>query len=65
MKIIIDRFEEGFAVCEMPDGTMVNIPKIVLENAAEGDVINVTVDKDETDRRKDKIDKLMKDVWAD
>ena len=65
MKIVIDRFEGEYAVCEMPDSTMVNIPKIVLEGASEGDIININIDKAETDKRKENIEKLMNDVWAD
>ena len=65
MKLIIDRFEGAYAVCEMPDQAMVNIPLLVLPNAVEGDVINISIDKDETNQRKNKIENLMKNVWAD
>lgn len=36
----IDRFEEGLAVCETPDGRMENIPLAELPpEAAEGDLL--------------------------
>ncbi len=60
MTIIIDGFEEEFARVELPDGKTVNIPRCVLpQEAAEGDVIAITVDSDETARRKNRIDNLM------
>ena len=65
MKLVIDRFEGDFAVCELPDRTMVNIPKQIFENADCGDIINVTVDKDAIKKQKEKIEKLMDDIWED
>ena len=43
MRIIIDRFEEEFAVAELPDQTMLNVPKALFENAREGDAVEITV----------------------
>lgn len=66
MKVIIDRFEGDFAVVELPDKTMVNMLKILLPSETkEGDVISITVDKEETKSRKAHIEKLMNDVWED
>ncbi|HEY5563494.1 MAG TPA: DUF3006 domain-containing protein, partial [Clostridiaceae bacterium] len=40
IQVIIDRFEEGFAVCEREDRVMINIRKELLpEGAEEGQVI--------------------------
>jgi hypothetical protein len=64
MNLIIDRFEGDYAVVELPDRTFVNIPKKVLpEEAKEGDIITITVNKSETERRKDNIRKLADDLW--
>jgi hypothetical protein len=69
MKVIIDRFEGNYAVCEKPDRTMINIEKSKLPpGAREGDVllINediVSLDKSETARRKKSMDKLMNELW--
>jgi len=64
MNLIIDRFEGGYAVVELPDRTFVNIPKKALpEEAKEGDIITITVNKSETERRKDNIRKLAEDLW--
>lgn len=65
MKVIIDRFEGNYAVVEIDAGKFVNIPKILLPNAKEGDVIKIEKDKKETKNRKKNIQKLMNDVFED
>ena len=43
MRVIIDRFEEDFAVAELPDGTMLNVPRVLFDGAREGDAAEITV----------------------
>lgn len=69
MKVVIDRFEGDFAVCEIDIGDMINIEKSKLPSEAKegyilhvkGDVVNI--DKSSTLNQKKKIDNLMKDLW--
>jgi len=69
MKVIIDRFEGGFAVCEKEDRKMLDIQREKVPNTAkEGDVLNITDDKitidiEETKKRKKEIEELTKDLW--
>jgi hypothetical protein len=64
MKVILDRFEGEFAVVEMMDKTMVNMPKILLPKfTKEGDIIEITVDEEATEKRKKVISRLMGEVW--
>ncbi|MDF2676263.1 MAG: hypothetical protein K0Q97_556 [Bacillota bacterium] len=66
MKIIIDRFEGDFAVVELQNKQMVNIPKAIIPpEAVEGDVISIEINKEETAERKNKIKNLMNDLWED
>lgn len=65
MKVIIDRFEGEYAIVEVEVGKHTNIPKILLPNSKEGDVVKIEVDKKETDERKEHIQKLMNDVFED
>ena len=67
MKVIIDRFEGDFAVCEKEDKTMVNIDmRILPEKVKEGDVLNIEikVDEEETEKRKKVIEELTRDLWV-
>lgn len=64
MNIIIDRFEGNYAVVELPDMTMVDMPiSLVPEGAKEGDVLVIEIDTNETRERKERIQKLMDDLW--
>lgn len=65
-KLIIDRFEGEFAVCETEELEFINLPKAALPlGAKEGDVISVSIDESETDKRKEKIDGLMNSLFKD
>ncbi|MCB2300424.1 DUF3006 domain-containing protein [Clostridium tagluense] len=69
MKVIIDRFEGNFAVCEKEDRTMMNIPKDKIPpGAKDGDVLNIlndviTIDIEETEKKRKEIEKLTEDLW--
>lgn len=64
MKWIVDRIENHIAVCEMENGKTIDVIKDALpKGIKEGDVINLSVDKTETKDRKEKIDKLMNDLF--
>ncbi len=65
MKVIIDRFEGEYAVVELSIGKFVNMPKELVPNAHEGDVINISIDFEETKKRKKNITKLMNDLFED
>lgn len=69
MKGIIDRIEESFAIVELEDGTMKDIPKEILPlEAKEGSVLildgdNIYVDDNETEEKKKRADKLLEDLF--
>ncbi len=65
---IIDRFENGFAVCENGKDIFVNIPlSKIKHNASEGDVLiksgnGYVKDEEETARRRAKSAELLKKI---
>lgn len=70
MRVIIDRFEGEFAVCEVSDdGRMINLPqKDLPEGAKPGDVLtisdgSITIDNEETADRKKRINNLLDSLW--
>lgn len=66
MKVIIDRFEEKYAIVELENKSFVNMPRDLIPNdAVEGDCLCIEVNKEYTKQRKEQIHKLMDDVWAD
>jgi hypothetical protein len=69
-RLIIDRFEGLFAVCEQSDRTIINIERnLIPDNAQEGDCLvvddsgKIYLDPDETHNRKEQIKKLMYDLF--
>lgn len=69
MYAVVDRFEDKYAVLETDDGQMLNVKRQLLpEDTKEGDVINLddmTVDKNETEIRKNIIRKLADELFED
>lgn len=69
MKVIVDRFEGEYAICEMESMEMTKIEKCKLPSGvSEGDVLvidgdKITIDHEETQRRKEKIERLMGKLW--
>ncbi len=64
MKFTIDRFEGEFVVVELENGDLMDVPKCFIPKGAKaGDVIKVEIDKEETNRRKEKIEELANDLW--
>ena len=65
MKVIIDRIEEKFAVAELPDGSFADIPRVLLPNGKEGDVVIIQIDRDETVKRTEKIQAMIQQVFEE
>ena len=65
MKVIIDRIEGDYAIVEIGVGKIVSVPKMLFQNAKEGDVFKIEIDREETNIRKEKIQKLMNNLFED
>ena len=64
--MIIDRIAEKTAFVEVDNGKILEIPKELLpENAKEGDVIKILIDRDETDVKKAEIKEKMNRIFKD
>lgn len=64
----IDRFEEEFAILELPDRTTIAVPRAELpEGAKEGDLLTAqppyTLQPKETEERAEKVKSLMDKLW--
>ena len=69
MRVIIDRFEGDFAVCEKADRTMLNVKRTqVPPEAKEGDTLiidgdSIIIDPATTEKRKNAVNKLFSDLF--
>lgn len=70
MKVVIDRFEGDYAICEKENREMIDIKKDrIPKEAKESDVLDIQgekiiIDVEETEKRKKEIEELTKDLWA-
>lgn len=65
MKMIVDRIEETHIIVETDIGKTVDIPKELIPNVQEGDVIKIEVDKKETNKRKKIVKELINSVFEE
>lgn len=65
MKVIVDRIEEKHIIVETDIGKTVDIPKELIPNVQEGDVIKIEVDKKETNKRKKIVKELINSVFKE
>lgn len=65
MRVIIDRFEKDFAVCEKEDMTMIDISRSRLpKEAKEGDILvveedSIIIDVEATKVRREELERLF------
>jgi diphthamide synthase subunit DPH2 len=59
MKVIIDRFEGDVAIVEIEEGKLTTLKKELIPYAKEGDVIEIIINHQETEKRKKHISNLM------
>jgi len=66
MRIIIDRFEDNYAVVELEDRSTANLPRsLVPPGAKEGDVLLIEIDRNATEERRKRIQRLMEELWQE
>lgn len=65
MNFVVDRFEGDYAVVELKNKEMLNIPRAILpEQAKEGDVINISIEETETENRKKRIEDKFNSLFS-
>lgn len=71
MRVVIDRFEGEYAVCEQEDGSILQIEKQKIpREAGEGSVLfingdKIVLDKKETLKKKKEMNKWMENLWRE
>lgn len=63
MEVIVNRIEGNYLVLELKDGNIVDVPKKLIPEAREGDIIRISIDKEETDKKKEEMQELVDSVF--
>ncbi|MBR0082248.1 MAG: DUF3006 domain-containing protein [Clostridia bacterium] len=60
----VDRIEEGFAVLITDTGEVFSVPASALGPVAEGDVLSVLPDPEETERRRQAAETMLRSLFS-
>ena len=64
MKLIVDRFENGWAMVELEDGKIAGMPRICLpDDAVQGSIVEIKTLCDETEKRCSEMSAKMKSLF--
>lgn len=65
MQVVVDRIEEDYIVLELDNGDIIDVPRELIPGAREGDIVDIYINRDETDAKKEEVKKLMDDLFVD
>ena len=65
MQIIIDHIEDDYLVVELEDLSTIDIPRALIPNAKEGDVVDIIINEEATNERRKEVHKLMDKLFVD
>lgn len=65
MEVIVDHIEEEYLVVEIEEGKFTNMPKILVPNAKEGDVIVITIDESKRKELLNNVNNLVNNLFED
>ena len=55
MRVVIDRIEDGIASVELANGKIISVPAELFADCKEGDIVYITPDKEETEKKKQEV----------
>ena len=65
MQIIVDHIEDDYLVVELEDLSTIDVPRALIPNAKEGDVVDVIINEEATNDRRKEVHKLMDELFTD
>ena len=65
MEVIVDRIEGDYLVLELENKKTINVPKILMPNAVEGDIIDININYVKRAKRENEINKLKNKLFID
>ena len=65
MEVIVDRIEGNSLVLELENHEIVNIPKKVIPNATEGDIIDININYEKRVKREKEVESLKNKLFID
>jgi len=63
MKVIVERIEGNFLICETEKGSYVELPLELVPDAYEGAVLKIEFDKEDEKAKRQRIERMMKELF--
>lgn len=65
MEVIVNRIEGNYLILELENGNVIDVPKELIPEAKEGDIITIVIDQEKIKRKKEEIENLVNSVFED
>ena len=65
MEVIVDRIEGDYLVLELESKKTVNVPKSLIPNASEGDIIDISINYSKRVAREKEVNALASKLFLD
>ncbi len=65
MEVIVDRIEEDYLVLELENHKMINVPKNLVPDAIEGDIIEITINYAKRAKKEKELEMLKSKLFID
>ena len=62
MLYVVDRIENDLLILEGDEDVFYSVPKSLLPEAKEGDCIEIYINKEETEKRRENVRRLMEEL---
>ena len=62
MKVIVERIEGDYIICETENGSYAELPLELAPDAYEGAVLKIELDKEDEKAKRQRIERLMKEL---
>lgn len=63
MLYVVDRIEKDVLILEGEEDVFYEVPKSLLPEAKEGDCVEIHINKEETEKRREKVRRLMEELF--
>ncbi len=65
MEVIVDRIEGEYLVLELPSLKHINVPRILIPNALEGDIIDININYQKRKEKETEVKTISENLFLD
>ena len=65
MQFVVDRIENDVMILEGEEEVFYEVPKKLIPDANEGDCIDISINREATEKRRESVRRLMEELFED